>query len=100
MKTKIQLFQACLVASCFLISPQLRATPLNLTAGPPDFIASSLSVNYGIGSNQFSAGGLTTAYLGGSAPLLGSGSYSLTGFINPSGVLVLGFLTICGDIGA
>jgi hypothetical protein len=103
MKTKTQLFLLCLVAFSLLSNIHLRAAPLNLTAGPPDFIASSLFVNFVYGSNSFSAEGLTTSYQGGSVPLVGSGSYSLTAYINtyidPSGYLGFGSLTIKGDIG-
>ena len=100
MKTKIQLLQACVVASCLLSNVQLRAAPLNLTPSLPDFMASSLAVNYVPGSNRFAASGPTTAYQGGSVSLIGSGSYNLNAFINGSGVLTFGFLTISGDIGS
>jgi len=101
MKTRIQWFQACFVASCLLSNAELQATPLNLTPGSPDFIASSLRVNYIVATNTtFSAVGATTSYQGGSVPLIGSGSYDLFVGINQSGVLTFGFLTINGDIGA
>jgi len=63
-------------------------------------VASSLAVNYVPGSNRFAASGPTTGYLGGSVSLIGSGSYNLNAFINSSGVLTFGFLTVSGDIGA
>lgn len=100
MKTKTHLFQACFVAFCFLISPRLSATPLNLTALSPDFMTSSLNVRFVPGSNVFSAVGITSAYLGGSVPLVGPGTYSLIAHINGAGVLNSGSLTIAGDIGA
>jgi hypothetical protein len=86
--------------SFFLINSRSEATPLNLTPGLPDFIASSLNVNYVPGSNRFAAAGFTTSYHGGSVPLLGPSSYDLEAFINSSGVLNFGFLTIKGDIGS
>jgi hypothetical protein len=100
MKTKIQLFRSCLVASCLLTNAPSRAAPLNLTPGPPDFLSSSLNVDYVPGSNRFVAVGLTTGYEGGSAPLVNPGSYSLQAFINQSGFLSFGALTINGDLGA
>jgi hypothetical protein len=101
MKNSFHLFQACFVASCLLSIAELQATQLNLTPGSPDFIASSLSVNYGSGtSTVFSAVGTTTGYQGGSVPLISSGSYNLFAGINHSGLLTFGFLTINGDIGA
>ena len=99
MKTKTQLLIWFLIASSLLGNVHLRAAPLNFTSGPPVFMASSLSVNYTPGSNIFSVVGLTTDYVGGSAPLVYWGSYSLTAFINESGFLNFGYLTISGDIG-
>src|SRR5262245_38125353 len=97
---RIPLCQACFVASCLLSNAKLHATPLNLTPSPPDFTASSLGINYVIGSNLFSAVGLTTGYQGGSVPLIGSGSYSLVARSNQPGLRTAGSLAIRGDIGA
>ena len=85
---------------CLLSAIRTQATPLNLTPSLPDFITSSLNVNYVPGSNRFAASGPLTAYQGGSVSLIGSGTYTLNAFVNSSGVLNFGFLTITGDIGS
>jgi hypothetical protein len=99
MKTITNLTAAGLLL-CFLSPLRLQATPLNLTPSLPDFITSSLNVNYVPGSNRFAASGPLTGYQGGSVSLIGSGSYNLNAFINSSGVLTFGFLTLSGDIGS